>query len=123
MLEFFRKTKGYNVQWKYLGLMLNLDKSDLDTIEYDNPKDSTACRMEMLHAWLKTNPANPAVMLDNALKEIQKTVQLKGKNNEYCKYFYSITNPSLQKIKRLRVGDWMIPLRHKLTVSKLTMQL
>ena len=79
-VDFFRDTKEQNAQWKLLGLMLELKKSDLDTIEYDNPRDATACRMEMLHVWLKTNPANPKVMLDKALKEIQKTTNLKGKN-------------------------------------------
>ena len=78
LVYFWGITNEYNVQWKLLGLLLELKKSHLDTIEYDNPRNATACRMEMLHVWLKTNPANPKVMLDNALKEIQKTAHAKG---------------------------------------------
>ena len=78
-IDCFRDTDEYNAQWKLLGSMLELKKSDLDTIECDNPRNSKSCRMEMLHVWLKTNPANPRVMLDNALKEIQKATCSKGK--------------------------------------------
>ena len=77
---FLSITKQQNAQWKLLGTKLKLDMSVLDTIQKDNPGDSTACRMEMLHVWLKEiNPTTPKVMLENALKEIQKTTHSKGR--------------------------------------------
>ena len=71
LLEFFTRTKGVNVQWKLLGLWLKLNIDDLETIEHDNPKDSTTCRLIMLNAWLKTNPANPEKVLNSALTEMK----------------------------------------------------
>ena len=72
LLELFRKTKKLNAEWKQLGLMLKLDKHVLDTIEKNNPRDATHCRMEMLHAYLKDHPADPREEIDTVVKEIQK---------------------------------------------------
>ena len=56
--------------WKFLGLLLKIEKYLLDEIEKDNPRNVDSCRIEMLHSWLKSNPANPTQALDDALIEM-----------------------------------------------------
>ena len=91
--ECFLKTRQVNVYWKQLGLLLNMEKHCLDEIEHNYPRDVATCRMEMLHAWIKRDPANPKAVLDDALKEIlknthkskSKTCSVNDKLTLYCK--------------------------------------
>ena len=71
--ECLLKTREVSVQWKELGVLLNIKKYLLDQIERNYPRDVATCRMEMLHAWLKSNPVNPEAVLGDALKDILKT--------------------------------------------------
>ena len=81
-VELFCYTNELNAEWKVLGLLLGLKMSVLKTIESDNPKNTTACRMEMLHKWLnlKTDPGNPMTILKNVKELMRKTTICKGKN-------------------------------------------
>ena len=73
-IEFLEKTKHLSKHWKELGVMLRLEKHQLDEIESNYPRDVGRCRMDMLSTWLKNNPADPAAELDTALDELQRTV-------------------------------------------------
>ena len=64
------KVKHVTANWKTLGVLLGLDKCCLDGIEkqYRNVVDD--CMMEMLAAWLQTNPSNTEEQLEDALKKV-----------------------------------------------------
>ena len=70
----YRNTRHVSVHWKELGVLLNVEKHCLDEIDRDNPRDVVSCRMDMLSAWLRSNPADPAAELDAALDDLQRTV-------------------------------------------------
>ena len=41
--------------WYNIGLMLRISDDELDSIENDNPKDSSKCFRKMLQHWLKSD--------------------------------------------------------------------
>ena len=77
----YRNTRHVSVHWKELGALLNVEKYRLDEIDKDNPRDVVSCRMDMLSAWLKNNPADPEKQLDAALDILQCNVHGE-KNNK-----------------------------------------
>ena len=64
------KVKHVAADWKILGLLLGLDKGRLDGIEEQYRNVVNHCMMEMLDAWLKTNPSNSEEQLEDALKKL-----------------------------------------------------
>ena len=54
-------------------------------IEKDNQKDSKDCMIGMLDAWMKSDPKNPEVQLDDALRELQCNVPHGKKDFVACK--------------------------------------
>ena len=73
-IECLDKTEPFSKHWKELGARLRLEMYILDEIEINRPRDVGRCRMDMLDAWLKSDPADPAAELDAALDDIQRTV-------------------------------------------------
>ena len=70
----YRNTRHVSVHWKELGALLNVEKHCLDEIDRDNLRDVVSCRMDMLSAWLRSNPTDPAAELDAALDDLQHKV-------------------------------------------------
>ena len=71
----FKKAKNYTAKWRILGFLLQVKKNTLDSIETSRPRDVDNCMIDMLEAWLMSNPTNPEQDLDTALKELQKTLR------------------------------------------------
>ena len=72
LLLCLERTKKLGAHWKYLGLLLKVEKHLLDAIERNNPRDVDTCKMEMLDTWLnRSNAADSAAELDAALKEFE----------------------------------------------------
>ena len=69
--ECLQKTKCVTANWKVLGLFLTVPKSRLDEIERDK-RFAVECMMEMLDTWLKSNPDNPLIKIDDAIRELYK---------------------------------------------------
>ena len=99
---YLRKVKHVTAHWKMLGALLGLDKCCLDGIEeqYRNVVDN--CMLEMLDAWLKTNPSNTEEQLEDALKELSPACRVRsayhGKN-------YMHTPDSINFKVALSTGD------------------
>ena len=87
---YLRKVKNVTAHWKKLGALLGLDKGRLDGIEeqYRNVVDH--CMMEMLDAWLKTNPSNTEEQLEDALKDLHPACTAHhGKTTATCMHVYT----------------------------------
>ena len=78
------KAKNVTAHWKMLGVFLGLDKVHLDGIEAQYHNVVGQCMLEMLDAWLKTNPSNTEEQLEDALKELSPVCRVRsahhGKN-------------------------------------------
>ena len=44
------------VEWYQLGIYLDIPESDLEKIKYENQRNVTDCKCEMLSTWLRRNP-------------------------------------------------------------------
>ena len=73
-----------------LGVLLGLDKGRLDGIEeqYRNVADN--CMMEMLDAWLKTNPSSNEKQLEDALKELYPARTAHHGKLQSCMYLHQL---------------------------------
>ena len=65
------KTRDVSRHWKPLGVLLNVDEPLLRRIKDENPNDEDACKLCMLHTWLRGNPDSSENKLDKALEEIR----------------------------------------------------
>ena len=83
--DYYRRLKHLSANWKELGVLLDLKMSELRVIEKDNQKDSKDCMIGMLDAWMKSDPKNPEVQLDDALRELQCNVPHGKKDFVACK--------------------------------------
>ena len=81
------RTREVSAQWKYLGVLLKVEKYRLDEIEKNYPTDVATCRIEMLHAWITDNPQSSTEVLDDAVKQILTTSHDSRSNIQvYCTY-------------------------------------
>ena len=55
MKDLNRYVKKYAVDWKDIGIELDLEFDVLDLIEKDHPQQSAACLQKTLDKWLKSN--------------------------------------------------------------------
>lgn len=83
LLQLYRQTHKV-AAWKILGLLLRLDKSILDKIERERHRVDD-CRLEMLHAWLNSNPKDPFRQMKAALEELQPAITTSEKG-KLCVY-------------------------------------
>ena len=78
------KVKNVTAHWKMLGALLGLKKGCLDGIEKQYHHVVDDCMMEMLDAWLKTDPSNTEEQLEGALKKLSPACTVRsaypGKN-------------------------------------------
>ena len=74
LLKCYQKAKNHTAKWKILGFLLEVKKNTLDSIEIRRSLDVDNCMVDMLEAWLKSNPTNPEEKLDSVLHELQKTL-------------------------------------------------
>ena len=58
------------IEWFSLGLKLGLSEYELQTIDYDNPKSSKACKRMMFSKWLEVDINASYKKLIFALEEI-----------------------------------------------------
>ena len=65
--DYYRKVMDHCAHWKELGVLLEVEPSELDVIERDRPRESKDCMVAMLDAWLKSKPRNPEKQLEDAL--------------------------------------------------------
>ena len=74
----FKRTKFLSSEWKQLGTLLKVPPYRLNEIESNHPKNAVKCRMEMLHAWVNSDPKNPEKELDTAMEDL---LQMKSNSN------------------------------------------
>ena len=56
--------------WYNLGLQLDIEDEDLETIKHDNPQDQEGCKRDMFRAWLRICPQASYRQLLQALEEL-----------------------------------------------------
>ena len=57
LTEFIKELEEIVHEWYLLGCFLEVDQPELDTIEYNNPKDVAMCKAKLFGAW--SNMKNP----------------------------------------------------------------
>lgn len=69
LLPYFHKARHASVDWKVLGVFLEVPFSRLNAIELEN-HSVDSCIMAMLHAWMKQDDQHSKEKLEVALKEV-----------------------------------------------------
>lgn len=68
-----------------IGILLDIDDSQLDTIEADHPKDCNTCLYKMLKKWLKMVKPEPSwITVVEALKAINNPKLAQKVKLEFC---------------------------------------
>jgi len=73
--------------WYNLGLQLNIEDYDLQTIERNNPQDQEGCKRAMFRIWLNNSPQASYKQLLQALVElddVREADHLHKKYGELC---------------------------------------
>ena len=84
------KVKNVTAHWKMLGVLLGLKKGCLDGIEKQYHHVVGDCMMEMLDAWLKTNPSNTEEQLEDALKKVYPACTVRSTSVDHGKNYMHI---------------------------------
>ena len=74
--------------WYNLGLQLDIDDDDLQTIKRDNPRDENGCKRDMFRTWLRICPQasyRQLVQALVALGDVSEADRLCKKHGEPCK--------------------------------------
>jgi len=73
--------------WYNLGLQLDIEDDDLQTIKNDNPQDQEGCKRDMFRTWLRICPQASYRKLVQALVEVgdvREADRLRKKHGESC---------------------------------------
>ena len=73
------------IYWFEIGLYLGLEKSELATIEHDNPKDTRTCAMKMFIQWLDNDKEPSYARLMDALLKAEDQTAVEALCNMHCK--------------------------------------
>ena len=80
--------------WYNLGLRLDIEDEDLQTIKHDNPQDQEGCKRDLVRAWLRSCPQASYRQLLQALVElgdVREADRLCKKYGELCNKINSLT--------------------------------
>ena len=72
-------------KWEDLGIFLNIDSGQLDTIKSDSQRCSKSCLREMLKIWLKqTEPAPTWKAMVSAIESLGDSKLASDLKKKYC---------------------------------------
>jgi len=74
--------------WYNLGLQLDIEDEDLQTIKHDNPQDQEGCKRDMFRKWLRICPQASYRQLLQALVELGDVREA----DRLCKKFGELCN-------------------------------